>query len=160
MTPKPTGNGHPNIVPYDVYQTATCPLFVAVANDRLFGRLCEALGIGELAADERFATNRQRVNHRDALNAALSKAFAAVDGESFGKQLLAHSVPAALILTIAEVAQAPHTVHRQMVVKQDDYVGPGIPIKLMGTPASVRTGPPALGSLKATGEDVEPVWKE
>lgn len=160
VTPKPTGNSHPNIVPYDVFQTATCPLFVAVANDRLFGKLCRALGAERLPDDERFATNRQRVANREALTAELSKAFAAVDGESFGKELLAHNVPAAPILSIAEVAEAPHTLHRQMVVRQDDYIGPGIPIKLSGTPASIRNGPPALGSLKGGAGEAASIWKK
>ncbi|WP_439687066.1 Carnitine dehydratase [Cupriavidus oxalaticus] len=160
VTPKPTGNSHPNIVPYDVFQTATCPLFVAVANDRLFGKLCRALGAEHLPDDERFATNRQRVANREALTAELSKAFAAVDGESFGKELLAHNVPAAPILSIAEVAEAPHTLHRQMVVRQDDYIGPGIPIKLSGTPASIRNGPPALGSLKGGAGEAASIWKK
>ncbi|MEC3767869.1 MULTISPECIES: CaiB/BaiF CoA transferase family protein [Cupriavidus] len=160
VTPKPTGNSHPNIVPYDVFQTATCPLFVAVANDRLFGKLCQALDAGHLADDERFATNRQRVIHREALTTELCRAFAVVDGESFGKALLARNVPAAPILSIADVAGAPHTLHRQMVVRQGDYVGPGVPIKLSGTPASVRSGPPALGSLKCVAGAATAVWKK
>jgi crotonobetainyl-CoA:carnitine CoA-transferase CaiB-like acyl-CoA transferase len=160
VTPKQTGNSHPNIVPYDVFQTATCPLFVAVANDRLFAKLCKALNVEQLANDERFATNRQRVSNREALTEALSTAFAVVDGESFGKELLAQNVPAAPILSIAEVAEAPHTLHRQMVVRQDDYIGPGIPIKLNGTPASIRSGPPALGSLKDVASDATSLWKQ
>ncbi|MCO4861895.1 CoA transferase [Cupriavidus sp. WGlv3] len=160
VTPKPTGNSHPNIVPYDIFQTATCPLFVAVANDRLFAKLCQALGAGHLPDDERFATNRQRVANREALTVELSRAFAAVDGESFGKALLAQNVPAAPILSIADVAGAPHTLHRRMVVRQGDYVGPGVPIKLSGTPASVRSGPPALGSLKGVAGAANDVWKK
>jgi len=160
VTPKPTGNSHPNIVPYDVFQTATCPLFVAVANDRLFAKLCKALGAEHLSEDERFATNRQRVGNREALTAELSKAFAALDGESFGKELLAQNVPAAPILSIAEVAEAPHTLHRQMVVRQGHYVGPGIPIKLASTPASIRSGPPTLGSLKGPGGEATSIWKK
>ncbi|SOY57861.1 putative acyl-CoA transferases/carnitine dehydratase [Cupriavidus taiwanensis] len=159
-TPRPTGNSHPNIVPYDVFQTATCPLFVAVANDRLFGKLCQALGAGHLPDDERFATNRQRVAHREALTAELSRAFATVDGESFGKALLARNVPAAPILSIADVAAAPHTLHRQMVVRHGDYIGPGVPIKLSGTPASIRSGPPALGGLSGAAGEAASLWKQ
>lgn len=148
-TPGPSGNGHPNIVPYNVYRTRTCPLFIAVANDRLFAKLCAQLGVAELAGDARFATNGQRVVNREALDAALSQAFAQVDGEPFGQQLLAQNVPAAPILDIAAVAAAPHTAHRRMVVQQPDYTGPGIPIKLSHTPAAIRRGPPALGEMAA-----------
>src|SRR3954447_25084279 len=55
------GNRHPSIVPYETFDAADRPLAVAVGNDRIFGRLCDALGLGELAADERFATNAARV---------------------------------------------------------------------------------------------------
>jgi crotonobetainyl-CoA:carnitine CoA-transferase CaiB-like acyl-CoA transferase len=159
VNPKPTGNSHANIVPYDVFQTSTCPLFVAVANDRLFARLCHALAVEHLSADPRFATNRQRVVNREALTAALSAAFSRVDGESFGKALLAQNVPAAPILTIADVAEAPHTLHRRMVVRQDGYLGPGIPIKLADTPAAVRNGPPALGNVAVKDGRVTSLWK-
>ncbi|MCJ9714461.1 CoA transferase, partial [Bordetella hinzii] len=84
VTPRPSGNGHPNIVPYNVYQTRTCPLFIAVANDRLFGKLCIQLGLPDLPQDPRFATNGQRVANRDALDAALRAALATLDGEEIG----------------------------------------------------------------------------
>ncbi len=149
VTPGPSGNGHPNIVPYNVYQTRTCPLFIAVANDRLFGKLCTQLGLPELPRDPRFATNGQRVANRDALDAALRAALATLDGEEIGPRLLAQNVPAAPILDVGAVAAAPHTAHRAMVVRQDGYTGPGIPIKLSRTPASIRRGPPALGEMTA-----------
>lgn len=149
-TPRPSGNGHPNIVPYNVYQTRTCPLFIAVANDRLFTKLCAQLGIAGMAQDERYKSNGQRVVNREAVDAALAQAFAQVDGEAFGKQLLAQNVPAAPILDMVSVAAAAHTEHRQMVVRRDDYHGPGIPIKLSGTPAAIRRGPPRLGEMNAT----------
>ena len=68
------GNRHPSIVPYETYETADRPLAIAVGNDRIFARLCAALGLPELAADERFATNEARVAHAD----ELADAFEAV----------------------------------------------------------------------------------
>ena len=68
-------------------------------------------------------------------------------GEALGERLLADGVPAAPILDIEAVASSEHAKFRQMVVRQDDYVGPGIPIKLSDTPASIRRPPPALGNL-------------
>ena len=143
--PGPSGNRHANIVPYNVYHTATVPLFVAVANDRLFARLCTHLGVADLPADPRFATNRARVEHRDALEAELCRAFAKVDGEQLGPALLAAGVPAAPILDIQAVANAEHARFRGMVVRTPDYTGPGIPIKLSDTPGSIRTPAPTLG---------------
>jgi len=155
--PGPTGNRHANIVPYNVYQTATVPLFIAVANDRLFSKLCQRLGVSHLAEDTRFATNRARVENREALEVELGSAFAAVDGELLGQELLARGVPAAPILKIDAVAESPHAKHREMVVRHDDYVGPGVPIKLSDTPASIRLAPPTLGNfLPAANESVFP----
>ena len=65
------GNRHPSIVPYETYETADRPLAVAVGNDRMFARLCTVVGLPELAADARFASNTARVSHADELAAAL-----------------------------------------------------------------------------------------
>ena len=62
--PERHGNAHPNIVPYQDFETATARIAVAAANDGLFRALCRALGLGELADDERFATNAGRVENR------------------------------------------------------------------------------------------------
>src|SRR5689334_16908102 len=70
VAPSRRGNRHPSIVPYEVFEAADRPFAVAVGNDRLFARLCAAVGLPELAADERFATNAARVEHVDALAAA------------------------------------------------------------------------------------------
>ena len=144
--PGPSGNRHANIVPYNVYRTRTAPLFIAVANDRLFARLCAKLGVPGLPADPRFATNRARVEHREALEAELAQAFAQADGDELGPALLADGVPAAPILDIETVARSEHARFRQMVVRTPDYTGPGVPIKLSDTPASIRLPAPALGS--------------
>src|SRR4051794_36617267 len=71
VRPGRLGNRHPSIVPYETYETADRPLAVAVGNERLFGRLCAALGLDGLAEDERFATNEARVRNADALAEAL-----------------------------------------------------------------------------------------
>ena len=58
--PEPMGNQHPNIVPYQLFETADRPIILAAGNDRLFARTCEVLGRADLAGDERFATNEAR----------------------------------------------------------------------------------------------------
>lgn len=151
--PGPTGNQHANIVPYNVYQTRTKPLFIAVANDRLFAKLCAHLGVASLCADPRFASNRARVENRQALEEALMAAFLEVDGETLGPRLLADGVPAAPLLDLEAVAHSEHARHRDMVVRRPDYVGPGIPIKLSDTPASIRRPPPTLGNFTPAAND-------
>ena len=65
--PGRTGTGFPSIAPYQVFHTADGEVMVAAGNDRLFGALCDVLGLPELRADERFASNPSRVAHRDEL---------------------------------------------------------------------------------------------
>ncbi|RZT98256.1 crotonobetainyl-CoA:carnitine CoA-transferase CaiB-like acyl-CoA transferase [Advenella incenata] len=145
VIPGPTGNRHANIVPYNVYKTRTVPLFIAVANDRMFSKLCNHLNLQELPNDPLFSTNRARVENRDLLEAKLNKAFESVDGEVFGPTLLDNGIPAAPILNIETVANSAHARHRNMVIQTQEYTGPGIPIKLSDTPASIRHFPPRLG---------------
>ena len=58
------GNAHPNLVPYETFATADGELAVAVGSERQWPRLCEALGLSGLSADQRFATNGDRVDNR------------------------------------------------------------------------------------------------
>ncbi|MDR5826281.1 CoA transferase [Caballeronia sp. LP006] len=147
-TPKPAGNGHPNIVPYNLFETATTPIFVAVANNRQFRLLCQLLGSPALADDLRYASNGKRVENRADLEVELKDLFGKVQGESFGEELLRRGVPAAAILDVGTVAKAPHTAHREMVLESPDYRGPGIPVKLVRTPGMFRMKPPQIGEHK------------
>jgi len=145
-TPVPTGNSHPNISPYDQYPTKQGWLFLAIGNDRQFRLLSEILGHPEWATDPRFLHNPERVEHRDALNAAITEALRGHVAEDVSTALLTKGAPAGAVLTIPEVAEHPHTAHREMVVELDGYRGTGIPIKMGRTPGSVRTTPPHFGS--------------
>ena len=139
--PRPSGNAHPNIYPYDVVHTGGAPIFLAVGNDRQFKLLCRHVGLDALAQDERFATAGQRSVHRAELKPLLQQAFAALDGERLADELMALGVPAAPVLDVAQALRHPHTAHREMVVKMDGYQGLGAPVKLSRTPASYRFAP-------------------
>jgi formyl-CoA transferase len=141
-----TGNSHPNISPYSLYPTKHGQLFLAIGNDRQFRLLAEILGHPEWPADPRFLHNPERLENREALDAALTEALRDLVAEDVSSALLAKGAPAGAVLTIPEVAEHPHTKHREMVVELDGYRGTGIPIKLGRTPGSVRTTPPHFGS--------------
>jgi len=145
-TPVLTGNSHPNISPYEQYQTKQGRLFLAIGNDRQFRLLAEVLGQPEWATDPRFLHNADRVEYRGDLNALIIEALRAHTAEAVSSALLSKGAPAGAVLTIPEVAEHPHTKHREMVVQLDDYRGTGIPIKMGRTPGSVRTTPPHYGS--------------
>ncbi|MGS0622533.1 CaiB/BaiF CoA transferase family protein [Ralstonia sp. VS2407] len=144
--PQRSGNAHPNIAPYDSYQTGTAPIFLAVGNDRQFAKLCAHIGAPELAHDARFADNRSRCAHRPELKHALEAQLARFDCETLAQDLIHGGVPCGPVLSVDVVARHPHTLHRQMVVALGEYRGTGSPIKLSRTPATYRNAPPALGA--------------
>jgi crotonobetainyl-CoA:carnitine CoA-transferase CaiB-like acyl-CoA transferase len=104
--PRPGGNAHPNIVPYEDFATADGRLVLAAANDGLFRRLCEALGRPELAADPRFATNPDRVVNREALRPELERSLATRSADRWVEELGAAGVPVGKVRTISEAVSA------------------------------------------------------
>jgi crotonobetainyl-CoA:carnitine CoA-transferase CaiB-like acyl-CoA transferase len=144
--PGRTGTAHPSIAPYETFPTRTGPLFVTASTDRQFLGLCEALGRGELATDERFRRNRDRVVNLPDLRAELRAGTEQRDREELCQELLRRGVPSAPVHDIAEALADAQVEHREMVVRRDGYRGLGIPIKLPRTPGSVRTVPGARGA--------------
>jgi formyl-CoA transferase len=145
-TPRLLGDSHPNIAPYDHFPTATRNVFLGAGNNRQFRWLCEELGKPGLAEDPRFADNKDRVANRDALNAELRALLADQEAVDLSRRLLAKGVPCGAVQTVPEVAEHPHTRHREMVWERDGFKGTGIPIKLSRTPGSVKSRPPAFSN--------------
>jgi len=107
--PQPLGSGHPSIVPYGtVYRASNGrQLVLAVGSDGQFRQLCAALGRPEWAADARFATNTSRVAHRTELEALLTEAIAAVDGDALLADLECRAVPAGAVRSVGEALRLP-----------------------------------------------------
>ncbi len=149
--PRLTGNSHPNIAPYDLYETATTPVFLGIGNNGQFKKLCNALGRQDIAEDPRFLDNSTRLQHRDELNELLSETLSDKEGVAFATDLLKAGVPAGAAMTVPQALNHPHTRHRNMVVEKDGYSGTGIAIKMSRTPGTVRSVPPGFG---ANGRDI------
>ncbi len=143
VVPGRSGNAHPNIAPYDSFATGDGTILLAVGNDGQFARLCAMLERADLAADPRFADNRSRTAHRDALKAALEATLAGHAAAPLAERLIRGGVPCAPVLTVAEALGHPHTAHRGMVVA-GAFPGIGAPVKLSRTPASYRRPSPAF----------------
>ncbi|WP_251864750.1 CoA transferase [Achromobacter sp. Marseille-Q4962] len=143
--PLRSGNGHPNIAPYDTYATATDPIYLAVGNNNQFQRLCEAVGHAHLAQDERYATNAQRAVHRFELKQDLQRAFGGFDAQTLFRKLVSVGVPCGVIQSVVEALDHPHTAHRGMVAEVDGFRSVASPIKLSRTPASYRRPPQEIG---------------
>jgi crotonobetainyl-CoA:carnitine CoA-transferase CaiB-like acyl-CoA transferase len=148
LVPGPLGNQHPNIVPYQLFETADRPFILAAGNDRLFERTCDVIGRPELALDERFATNGSRVRHRDELISILAQDFATRPAAEWLAALEAAAVPCAPVRTIDEVFAAPEGA---ATLQHVDDPGHGLlrlvasPIHIDGSPTPVRRPPPRLG---------------
>jgi crotonobetainyl-CoA:carnitine CoA-transferase CaiB-like acyl-CoA transferase len=142
--PALTGNDHPNISPYSAFRTGTRPIYLAIGNDRQFQRLCAEIDAADIADDPRFCTNGDRIEHRRALTELLEEKLATQDGMALADQLIRAGVPAGPVLNIEEALNHPHTQHRGMRVKIDDYVGLGAPSHLSKAAPSYRRKPPAF----------------
>lgn len=143
---KRSGNGHPNIVPYDTYATATEPIFLAVGNNSQFRRMSEILEQSHLADDERYATNAKRAVHRQELKQDLEDAFSRFDAQTLFEKLVFAGVPCGVIHNSLEALNHPHTAHRGMVAEVEGFRSVASPIKLSRTPASYRLPPsPEIG---------------
>jgi crotonobetainyl-CoA:carnitine CoA-transferase CaiB-like acyl-CoA transferase len=149
--PKLTGNAHPNISPYDLYETKGTPVFLGVGNDGQFRKLCATLGKPELAEDPKFKNNQARLENRDELTGILEDLLGQYDGIEIATKLLQNGVPAGAAMTVPEAISHPHTKHRKMVVNKGNYTGTGIAVKMSRTPGSIRTVPDAFG---ASGREV------
>jgi crotonobetainyl-CoA:carnitine CoA-transferase CaiB-like acyl-CoA transferase len=150
VNPSRLGNAHPNIVPYQSFVARDGHLIVAVGNDGQFRRFTEVLGCPELADDPRFASNRQRVQHREALIPLLQARMLERDKDAWLVLLEAAQVPAGPINTVAEVFAEPQILAREMRVNvphpdNADLELVGNPIKLSRTPVEYRKAPPRLG---------------
>jgi formyl-CoA transferase/CoA:oxalate CoA-transferase len=144
------GTGHPSIVPSEAFEAADGMLMVAAGNDKMWVRMANALGIDDLATDARFATNAQRVIHRDELRERLENLFSTAGTAVWLEKLEAAGVPASRVNTVGEALTDPLLLERNMIVElEHSTVGAvrsvGNPIKLSETPATMRFAPPVLG---------------
>jgi len=150
-TPVRQGNAHPNIVPYQDFETADGHVIVCVGNDRQFARFVAALELGHLAGDDRFATNRARVTHRDALVPQLEAAMKTRTTADWLRVLEDINIPHGPINSVAEAFADPQAIHRGMAVDMDHPSGVTLktvasPVRLSRTPVSYRSAPPLLGA--------------
>ena len=144
--PQRSGNGHPNIAPYDSYATATEPIFLAVGNNGQFSRMCQVVGRPELPADPRFVTNATRAVHRFELRKELEAAFSAFSAQDLFQKLIDVDVPCGVIQNVVEALAHPHTAHRGMIAEVDGHRSVASPIKLSRTPARYRSQPQQIGA--------------
>ncbi len=144
------GNAHPNIVPYQAFNTLDGYMVVGAASEGNWQRLCQAVEKPELANDPRFSSNAQRVAHREELIAILQELFRQRGTADWIKLLGDAGLPCAPVNTIDKVFADSQVLRRKMLLEVEHPTAgtvrmAGMPIKFSGTPASLRLPPPLLG---------------
>jgi len=146
------GNAHPNIVPYQVFQTSDSFFVLAVGNEIQFRKFCEFAGAPDLPEDPRFKTNTDRVKNRKILAPMLTELTQRNSTQFWLEGLEKLQVPCGPVNTIKDVFDDPQIQHREMEISlphplsgKGDVSLIGSPVKMSATPVSYRHAPPTLG---------------
>ena len=146
------GNAHPNIVPYQPFQTSDGFIIVAIGNDSQFQRFCEMADCAHLAENPEFATNTSRVGNRETLVPLLSEIFATRSSDEWLSGLEENKIGCGPINNLPQVFNDPHVKAREMVVEMPHLLtgekGAALiasPMKFSDTPVAYRHAPPLLG---------------
>lgn len=152
--PTRMGNAHPNIVPYQDFPSADGDFILTVGNDSQFRRFCAVAEHPEWADDPRFATNAQRVSHRNLLIPMIRQVTVFRSTKQWMADLEAAGVPCGPINDLAQVFADPQVIARGLKVRMAHPLAGAVdlvanPIRLSRTPVHYRTAPPLLGEHAA-----------
>jgi len=143
------GNAHASIVPYQVFHASDRPFAIGAGTDKHFAQLCQrVLKRPDLAADPRFATNAQRVKHRETLIAILEGEFRTRTAAQWVVQCRRASIPASLVRGVRE---ALHTPAARALVETLQHPEIGAydalrnPVRINDHRLAIGTPPPSLG---------------
>lgn len=154
--PQRTGNGHPAVVPYQVFAVADGHVIIACGNDTQFERLSALIGAPELAADTRYKTNAGRVVNRETLIPRMIPPIATMTRADLLAKLEAAGVPGGPINTLEDVFADPQVLARKLRIdlpsafaKGGTIPGVRAPITINGVRMAADRAPPVLGQHTA-----------
>ena len=169
VAPGPMGSAHPLNAPYQAFQTKDGWITLGAANQKNWLRMLEVIEAPELAEDNRFKENTDRMSHLQKLEDLLTPIFLKHTTGDWLNRLEAAGVPAGPVLNVNEMHQNPHTLARDMVVdlshsKLGTVKSIGLPVKFSETPGRVVSGAPVYGQhtrevLAENGYDYEEIDK-
>lgn len=157
------GNAHPTIVPYQTFDASDKPIAVAVGNDAQFVRLCEVIGRDDLSKDERYATNPDRVEHREELVKILQEVFSKRPAEAWISDIREAGVPCGPVNGLPDVFSDEHVLGSGILQSVEHPTAGELkllasPVLVDGERPSVRLPPPTLG--QHTDEVVKDGWDD
>lgn len=140
-------SGHPGFVPYEAFDTADGPLLVCCGNDRLFAKLSTELGQPQWLQDERYATNRARLQHKQALVTELNHLLRQHTREQWLQRFERVGVPCAPVHSVAEALAHPQVQALGMLQPLGDagFALTALPLTIDGQRAAWDTAAPSLG---------------
>ncbi len=148
--PEPLGTANRMSAPYQAVRASDGYFVMGATNQKLWVQLCNELGRAELLDDPRFATISDRLANRVVLIEELEKTFMTRPSEEWVETLLAKGIPAGRMNTYPEAFESDHGKFREMKMEiphpvEGTIPNIGFPVKLRGTPPTVRRPPPLLG---------------
>jgi crotonobetainyl-CoA:carnitine CoA-transferase CaiB-like acyl-CoA transferase len=149
FVPGREGSAFPQIAPYQVFPARDGELMIVAANDKLFGALCDVLGMPELPGDTRFRTNPERVANRTELIPLLEERTTQRETVELLDALVAAGVPASPVHDVGEAARHPQTEALGILQPLGDFVTVAAPLSADGERVRHHTPPPALGEHTA-----------
>lgn len=145
QVPTRLGTAHHNISPYQAFAAGGGSYFVvAVGNDSLWVRFCEAIGLSHIVKDKRFATNPDRVTNREELARILEKHFSLKPAKHWLRLIEAAGVPCAPINTLREVFDNEQVIYRKMI-REIQHPKAGR-VKVVGPAIRMNTAVPEISS--------------
>jgi crotonobetainyl-CoA:carnitine CoA-transferase CaiB-like acyl-CoA transferase len=145
------GNGHPNIVPYNLFKCGEGSLVISVGNDGQFKQFSECVGHQEWISDSRFAKNAGRVENRDEIERLIEIALSDNSADYWYNALKDSGIPVAVVRTVSQSLTHPQTIENGMVVEMQHSTA-GL-VKSLGLPITIddvrgrseNSPPPLLG---------------
>lgn len=130
--PQRMGSAHKYMVPHEVYPTKTCYIVLNPREEHFWKKMCDAMGLPEIAGDPRFMTNDLRVQNRQELVSLLTREFLARTGEEWMAVFRQAGVPCAPVNTVAQAIENEQVEARELL-RGFDYPGVG-PVRMIGNP--------------------------
>jgi crotonobetainyl-CoA:carnitine CoA-transferase CaiB-like acyl-CoA transferase len=152
------GNAHPTIVPYQPFDASDRPIAIAVGNDSQFANLCRALGREDLARNERYAANPDRVANRKELVEILQEEFSKRTADEWVEKLQRAGVPCGPVNTLTDVFSDEHLLGSGML-QEIEHPSAGLlqmlasPVLVDGERLPIRRAPPTLGQHTGGPDD-------
>ena len=148
--PNKSGNNHPILAPYGIFQTSDGEIAVAPASDKFCSIFLECIDLISLLDNELYKNNSNRMKNRDSLNEIVNERMISETSDFWIKKLNKAGCPAAKIVSLPEALNSQLIQDNEMVISSNGPEGrqikmTGFPVKLSDTPSQLYRCPPLLG---------------